>query len=83
MQAKKTKNILNQPLAFAEKAGLLNEMGIQNDENLIINVKLVRMYGILIFAINSLANYSTNLTYSFFITSISCLLLICSIYFIN
>jgi K+-sensing histidine kinase KdpD/ActR/RegA family two-component response regulator len=83
MQTKTKKNILAQPLALVEKADSLVEGGMLANEKLIINVKVVRLYGILIFAVNSFANYVVNLTYSFFITSISCLLLIATIYVVD
>jgi signal transduction histidine kinase/CheY-like chemotaxis protein len=83
MQTKNKKNILAQPLALVEKGDSIFEGGILTNEKLIINVKVVRLYGILIFAVNSFANYIVNLTYSFFITSISCLLLIATIYIVD
>jgi K+-sensing histidine kinase KdpD/CheY-like chemotaxis protein len=83
MQTKKKKHILAQPLALVEKADSLYEGAIHNNEKLVINVKVVRMYAILILALNSIANYITNLTYSFFITSIACLIMISTIYFVH
>ncbi len=83
MLHKKTKKKFAQTLALVEKADSIHEGAMLNNEKLVTNVKVVRMYAILIFAVNSFANYLMNLTYSFFVTSITCLLLIASIYFVN
>ncbi len=83
MQNKKIKKILAQPLALVEKADSIYEGALHTNEKLVINVKVVRMYAIMLFALNAIANYLMNLTYSFFVTAIACLLLIGSIYFVN
>jgi nitrogen-specific signal transduction histidine kinase/ActR/RegA family two-component response regulator len=56
---------------------------ISNTQKLIANVNLMRNYGILVFFINSIANYVQDLTYSLFITSVSCTILIFSYFFIK
>jgi signal transduction histidine kinase/CheY-like chemotaxis protein len=50
---------------------------------LLYNIKAVRTYGIIILIANSLINYYFNYTYSFFVTSISAIILIATILFIK
>jgi signal transduction histidine kinase/CheY-like chemotaxis protein len=56
---------------------------ISSNQKLIANVKLMRNYGILVLFVNSIANYFQDLTYSLFITSISCTILILTHFFIK
>jgi signal transduction histidine kinase/CheY-like chemotaxis protein len=56
---------------------------IPSNQKLIANVKLMRNYGILVLFVNSIANYFQDLTYSLFITSVSCSILILTSFFIK
>jgi signal transduction histidine kinase/CheY-like chemotaxis protein len=56
---------------------------VSSNQKLIANVGLMRNYGILVLFVNSIANYIQDLTYSLFITSASCIILILTHFFIK
>jgi signal transduction histidine kinase/CheY-like chemotaxis protein len=60
-----------------------NEEDIFSNQKLIANVKLMRNYGILVLFVNFVANYFQDLTYSLFITGISCTILILTYFLIK
>jgi K+-sensing histidine kinase KdpD/CheY-like chemotaxis protein len=53
------------------------------NQQLAFNFRAIRLTCILFFAIASFSNYQSDLTYSFYITATSCLLLIVSVYVVN
>jgi signal transduction histidine kinase/CheY-like chemotaxis protein len=56
---------------------------VSSSQKLIANVNLMRNYAMLVLFVNSIANYTQDLTYSLFITSVSCAILILTYFFIK
>ena len=70
---------------LVSKSFLINEDNHKTKKNnqILENGKIVEGVAICIFFINAIINYGTNYTYSFFICSVSMLILICSMIFVN
>jgi signal transduction histidine kinase/CheY-like chemotaxis protein len=83
MQTDKKDNFLSRPVSLVVKGEAATDNNLPAKEKLLYGVKTIRGFGIIIFAANSLINYLSNYTYSFFITAAGAILLTSTIYFIK
>jgi K+-sensing histidine kinase KdpD/CheY-like chemotaxis protein len=81
MQIEKPVKLLWPTLPEAKTDGA--DKSLSADQQLAFNFKAIRITCIIFFAAASIANYQSDLTYSFYITATCCLLLIASVYLID
>ena len=81
----KKPNILSIGKDLVSKSYLIDgdELAKKKNNQILENTKIVEWAAMFVFFINAIINYSTDYTYSFFICTISLLLLTCCMFFVN
>jgi K+-sensing histidine kinase KdpD/CheY-like chemotaxis protein len=83
MKINKSPNFLFKPLWVDKGKPIAINEAVATSQKLINNVKITKNFAICILAVNLFTNYYFNYTYSFFVTTTACLLLIATRYFIK
>ncbi len=83
MQTDKINSFFIQPVRFFAKGKKNAATNILSRSQLIKNFKILRNFAIFILLANSVSNYILNYSYSFFVTALAAIIVICTTYFIN